>query len=110
MESVKKKRDPLCFIEVIDVPLGIAPEQIEEKVEEAYASIQDACETGKYIPISTQQTVHTYGKMVDSEKGFQTVEEHIVFVLTAHIISHDELAKRQRLAQLGGNHNGPQRV
>jgi len=107
MEIVKKKRDPLCFIEVIDVPLGIAPEQIEEKVEEAYASIQDACETGKYIPISTQQTVHTYSKY-DPEKSH--LVEHIVFVLTTHIVSHDELAKRQRLAQLGGNHNGPQRV
>jgi septation ring formation regulator EzrA len=106
MESLKKRRDPLCFIEVIDVPLGIDPHEIEEKVEQAYADIQDGCETGKYVPISTQQTVHTYAKL---DKATGTLEEHIVFVLTAHIISHEELSKRQRLAQLGGAPNPVQR-
>ena len=41
----KKKRDPLCFIEVVDVSLGTDPVEIEEKVERAYSLIQDACDT-----------------------------------------------------------------
>jgi hypothetical protein len=109
MESLKKKRDPLCFIELVDVPLGTDPAEIEEKVERAYSLIQDACEDGKYIPLSTQQTVHTYDKEMAGTLGSKTVEAHIVFVITAHIISHDELARRQRLQQLGGNNNGPHR-
>jgi len=106
MESVKKSRDPLCFVEVVDVPLGADPGVIEDSVEDAYSVIQDECESMKLIPISTQQTVHTYSKL---NAGTNTYEEHIVFVLTAHVISHEELARRQRLAQLGGNPNGSHR-
>lgn len=104
----KKKKDPLCFIEVVDLSLGCPPEEIEEKVEAAYALIQECCEEGKYIPLSTQQSVHTYSREAVGESGSRIIQEHIVFVITAHIISHDELGKRQRLQQLGGP-NGSQR-
>lgn len=104
----KRKRDPLCFIEVIDVPLGIRPDIIEERVEEAYAVIQTACEEGEFVPLSTQQSVHTYSRETIGEAGAKIIQEHIVFVITAHIISHEELGKRQRLQQLGGP-NGSQR-
>ena len=103
-----KKRDPLCFIEVVDAPLGTDPAEIEEKVERAYSLIQDACEVGKYVPLSTQQSVHIYDKETIGDSGSKVLEAHIVFVVTAHIISHEELGKRQRLAQLGGP-NGSQR-
>ena len=119
METIKKKRDPLCFIEVVDIPLGTDPEEIERRVEASYSEIQDACENGHFVAISSQQTVHTYSKLVEEEPGlvaaqeggnapsFRTLQEHIVFVLTVHIISQDELQRRQRLSQLGGNHSGP---
>jgi len=109
MESLKKKRDPLCFIEVIDLPLSTPPNEIEEKVECAYSLIQDACEDGKYVPLSTQQSVHTYDKEMLNVAGSSVVEAHIVFVITAHIISHEELARRQRLQQLGGPNGNPGR-
>ena len=108
MESVKKKRDPLCFVEVADVLLGANPADIEEQVEAAYAVIQDACDDGKYIPLSTQQSVHTYSREAIGETGSKIIQQHLVFVITAHIISHEELGKRQRLQQLGGP-NGSQR-
>ena len=104
----KKKKEPLCFIEVIDVPLGSLPEEIESRVEAAYAGIQDACEEGKFVPLSTQQSVHTYSRETNGETGSKIIQEHIVFVITAHIISHEELGKRQRMQQLGGP-NGSQR-
>lgn len=108
MEMIgKRKKDPLCFIEVVDVPLGTPPDEIEQKVEESYASIQDACEEGKYIPLSTQQSVHTYSRETIGESGSKVIKEHIVFVITAHIISHEELSKRQRMQQLGGPNGGP---
>ena len=109
MESLsKRKRNPLCFIEVVDVPLGTQPDEIERKVEDSYACIQDACEEGKFVPLSTQQSVHTYSRETIGETGSKIIQEHLVFVITAHIISHEELGKRQRLQQLGGP-NGSQR-
>lgn len=109
MEILSKKRDPLCFIEMVDVPLGSPPEEIEEKVERAYSIIQDACEDGKYVPLSTQQSVHTYSRVTVGDTGSKIIQEHIVFVITAHIISHEELARRQRLQQLGGPNGNPGR-
>ena len=110
VETIKKKRDPLCFIEIVDVPLGTDPELIEQRVEEAYSELQDACENGHFVAISSQQTVHTYSKLLEGtgdRDPINRIEEHLVFVLTVHIISQDELQRRQRLSQLGGNHSGP---
>ena len=107
IEEIEKKRNPLCFVEVIDRPLSIGSEEIERWVNGAYAAIQEACEHGGLIPLSTQQTVHTYTK----HDGLNR-HEHIVFVLTVHIVTGEELQKRQRLAELGGgagNRNGPRR-
>jgi hypothetical protein len=109
MESLKKKRDPLCFVEIVDVSLGTDPMVIEEEVERAYSLIQDACEDGKYVPLSTQQSVHTYDKEMLNVAGSSVVEAHIVFVITAHVISHEELSRRQRLQQLGGPNGNPGR-
>ena len=97
MEEIKKKRDPLCFVEVVDLPLSMKSEDIEDRVELAYAGIQDSCETGGYVPLSTQQTVHTYSKLVRGIGGeAESVQEHIVITITVHIITHEELQRRQR--------------
>ena len=110
MEEIKKKRDPLCFVEVVDLPLSLESEVIEERIELAYADIQDSCETGGYVPLSTQQTVHTYSKLVRGiGQEVDYAQEHIVVTITVHIITHEELQRRQRLNQLGGNNGGPRR-
>ena len=107
MDETKEKRAPLCFVEVIDVPLSSGSEVIETMVEAAYVRIQEDCEEGGYIPLSAQQTVHTYTEYKDGNP----LCERIVFVLTAQIVTQEELQRRQRLAQIGGggNQNGPRR-